>query len=405
MQFICRIGMPDGRVVEEVHQARDEASLRSDLERRGLHIFEAHPRGFSFSRLLPQGARSGKMVATRDLLIFNQELAALLRAGLPLLQAVELMLERMRPGTFRTVLLDVRDRIKSGEELSEAFEAHGELFPRLYPATLKAGEKSGELEGVLRRFIRYLKLVTEARRRLFSALVYPAILVSLSVVMILVLSILVVPKFKEFFSTLGVELPLLTKMTVGFSLFLVNYWVPLLAALLIGFVLFSRWKATALGAVALDHFKLRIPLIGGTLHRFALSEFSRSLSTLLSGGIPLVSAFEISSRAVGNRYIRKALEPTIDRVREGQAFHAALEQSGVYLPLGIELVKVGEATGGLDEMLSTISDFFDEEIETRLGRLLSMIEPLMLIFLGVMVSLILLSIYLPLFNSLSNSQY
>ena len=405
MHFVCRIGLPDGRVVEEQHQARDEASLRSELERRGLHLFEARPRGFSLSRLVPQGARGGKMVSTKDLLIFNQELAALLRAGLPLLQAVELMLERMRPGTFRTVLADVRERIKSGEELSEAFEAHGELFPRLYPATLKAGEKSGELEGVLRRFIRYLKLVNEARRRLVSALVYPAILVSLSLVMILVLSVLVVPKFQEFFSTLKVDLPFLTKVTVGFSLILVNYWVPILAGLLVAFVLVSRWRATEMGAIALDRFKLRIPLIGAVLHRFALSEFSRSLSTLLAGGIPLVSAFEISSRAVGNRYIRKALEPTIDRVREGQSFHSALEQSGVYLPLGIELVKVGEATGGLDEMLATISDFFDDEIETRLQRLLSMIEPLMLIFLGIMVSLILLSIYLPLFNSLSNSQY
>ncbi len=405
MQYVCRLGLPDGRVVEEVHQGRDQGSLVAELERKGLHVFEARPRGLSLGRLLPSSRRARKVISPQDFLVFNQELAALLKAGLPLLQALELMLERMRPGRFREILTDVRERIKGGQELSEAFEIYGEFFPRLYPASLKAGEKSGELEKVLRRFVRYLKLITDARKRMVSALVYPAVLVSLATAMILVLSIVVVPKFQDFFTEMAVDLPLISKITLGMSLFLVGNLPLIVIGLAAAIFLFVRWKATPAGAFALDRAKLRVPLLGPVLHRFALSEFSRSLSTLLAGGIPLVTAFEISARAVGNHYVRRKLEPTIDRVREGRAFHAALEDSGVFLPLGIELVKVGESTGALDEMLSTVSDFFDEEVETRLARLLSLVEPLMLVFLGLVIAIILISIYLPLFASLSQSQF
>ncbi len=405
MQYLCRLGLPDGRVVEEIHQGRDESSLVAELERRGLHVFEARPRGISLARLVPSGRRSKKVLSPTEFLIFNQELAALLKAGLPLLQALELMLERMRPGRFREILTDVRERIKGGEELSDAFETYGEFFPRLYPASLKAGEKSGELEKVLRRFVRYLKLVTDARKRMVSALVYPAVLVGLSGAMILTLSIAVVPQFQDFFDQMKVDLPLISKITLGVSLFLVHNLVLIASVLAVSIFLFLRWKRTAAGTVALDHAKLRLPLLGSVLHRFSLSEFSRSLSTLLAGGIPLVASFEIATRAVSNQYVRRRLEPAIDRVREGRAFHIALEESGVFLPLGIELVKVGESTGALDEMLGTVSDFFDEEVETRMQRLLSLVEPLMLVFLGLVIAIILISIYLPLFASLSQSQF
>lgn len=405
MQFHCRLGLPDGRIVEETHQAHDLDSLRLDLERRGISLFEAKARGLSWGRLTPSKRASRQVLSDQEFLIFNQEMAALLKAGLPLLQTLDLMLERMRPGRFRDILTDIKERIKSGQELSDAFEAYGDFFPRLYPSSLKAGEKSGELEKVLRRFVRYLKLVTDAKKRMVSALVYPAVLMGLSTTMILVLSIFVVPKFQDFFLELDVDLPLISKITLGFSLFLVNNLMLISVALVVAGVLFWQWKKTDGGMVALDRLKLRLPLLGGILHRFALSEFCRSLSTLLAGGIPLVSAFEISSRAMSNSFVRKKLSPTIDRVREGRAFHAALEESGVFLPLGIELVKVGEATGALDEMLGTISDFFDEEVETRLQRLLSLVEPLMLIFLGAVIAIILISIYLPLFASLSQSKF
>ncbi len=405
MEFICRLGLPDGRIVEEIHQAPDEETLRGELSRRGAHLFELRPRGFSLSSLSFGLARRKKVLTPAEFLVFNQELASLLKAGLPLLQAIELMLERMRTGPFREILADVRDRIKSGEELSDAFGHYADYFPRLYPASLKAGERSGELEAVLRRFIRYLKLVGDARRRVVSALVYPAVLVGLSIAMIFILSIAVVPKFQDFFVAMGVKLPLITKITLGSSLFLVHNLPLILGLLIVGLFLFQRWRRTALGSTTLDRLKLKVPLLGPVLHRFALSELCRSLATLLSGGIPLVSCFEIATQAVGNTYIRRQLEPTVDRVREGKAFHQALEESGVFLPMAVDMVKVGEATGALDDMLTNVSEFFDQEIETNLQRMLSLVEPLMLVFLGLIIAVLLVSIYLPLFSSLSQSQF
>ncbi len=402
-QFTCRLGTPDGRVIQEVHRASDERALRRDLERRGLHLFEAKASGFSFS--MPNFRRRPKPISQEAFMIFNQELASLLKAGLPLLQSLDLMLERMKEGPIRDVLTDIRDRVRSGEEMSDAFSRYSEMFPRLYPASLKAGERSGDLENVLRRFVRYLKLVGQARKRITSALVYPIVLVVLSMSMVGVLALFVIPKFEEFFLTLDVELPLPTRMILGMSSFLVEniVWVVLSVVAVVFF--FRRWSRTTLGRLTLDRLKLRIPLVGSILHRFSLSEFSRSLGTLLTGGIPLVSAFEIATEAISNAFVRSRLVPRIQQVREGQPFYQALEDSGVFYPLAINLVKVGEETGALDEMLTNVSDFFDEQVETQLGRVLSLLEPLLMVFLGLIVAMILLSIYLPLFSSMGNSNF
>lgn len=405
MEFACRLGLPDGRVVEETHHASDENALRVELDRRGVHLFEARPKGIAGAFRLPHAKGRRKHVPERDFMVLNQELASLLKAGLPLTQALDIMLERMRPGAFREVLIDVRNRVSSGEELSDAFSAHGEMFPRLYSASLKAGERSGELEKVLRRFIRYTKLVSDARRRVVSALAYPAVIICVSIAMIIVISVVVVPKFQDFFTTLNVKLPWMTRVTLASSSFLVANGVPILLALAIAVVVFLQWKSSPAGRVAIDRFKLRLPFVGPVLHLFAMSEFCRAIGTLLSGGIPLLQAFEVGTQAVGNSHVRAQLEPTIRMVHEGGAFYSALEASNVFMPLAIDMVKVGETTGALDEMLNSVSDFFDEEVETRLQRILSLVEPLMLVFLGMVVALLLVSIYLPLFGSLSQGTF
>src|SRR5262245_19755549 len=260
MHFVARVGTPDGRVLEELHTASDELALRSELDKRGYHIFEVRRRGVpklaAASALRRAGRR--KRIPDTEVIVFNQEMAALLKAGLPLLQALELMLERMQNVTFKEVLVDVRDRVKSGEDLSEAFAAHAALFPRLYPSSLKAGERSGELEKVIRRFIRYMKLVLDAKKKVVSALVYPAVLVGLSIAMIVVMAIFVVPKFSVFFKDLNVELPLLTRITLGLSRFanarpfLVWNWVWILLGVAVGVFLLRRVGATPEGRAALD---------------------------------------------------------------------------------------------------------------------------------------------------------
>jgi type IV pilus assembly protein PilC len=406
MQFICRVGTPDGRVLEEVFSASDETALRSDLGKRGYHLFEVKRRGAAPQLGVPallRGGRRGR-IPVNEFMVFNQELAALLKAGLPLLQALELMLERMKQGTFRSVLTEVRDKVKSGTDLSDAFAEYGDLFPRLYPSSLKAGEKSGELELVIRRFVRYMKLVLDARRRVFSALTYPAVLVCLSGVMIAVMTIYVVPRFMGFFSELDADLPMITKIVLGVSKFMSANWVFMLVALVGGVLALRSWGRTEPGRLALDRLKLRSPLLGPVLHRFALSEFSRSLATLLSGGIPLVPSFEIGIASVGNAYVRSKISPTIQMVREGKPFYAALETSGIFTDMSIDMVKVGEATGSLDEMLNSVADFLDEQIETRMQRLLSLVEPLMLVFMGIIIAILLISIYLPMYSMLGSSK-
>jgi type IV pilus assembly protein PilC len=405
MQFICRVGTPDGRVLEEVFTASDETALKSDLSKLGYHLFEVRRRGVARKLAVPGLGKGRRHIPVQDFVIFNQELAALLKAGLPLLQTLDLMLERMHNATFKAVLTDVRDRVKSGEDLSEAFAFHGDLFPRLYPSSLKAGEKSGELEQVIRRFIRYMKLVLDARRRVVSALVYPAVLVCLSVAMIAVMAIYVVPKFMSFFTELGTDLPLITQVVLSISTFATRNWPIILIGLVVGVLALRSWGNTDSGRLALDRFRLRLPFLGPVLHRFAMSEFCRSLSTLLSGGIPLVPAFEIATSSVGNAYVRSKVEPTIQMVREGKPFFAALETSGIFTDMSIDMVKVGETTGSLDDMLGSVAEFLDEQIETRMQRLLSLVEPMMLVFMGAIIAILLISIYLPMFSMLGSSKF
>lgn len=405
MQFYCRVGTPDGRVMEEVLTASDETSLRNDLLKRGYHVFDVRRRGVPRKLTVPGGGVRRKRLSDQEFVLWNQELAALLKAGLPLLQALDLMLERMKNVHFRSVLIEIRDQVKSGVDLSEAFASYGDMFPRLYPSTLKAGERSGELEKVIRRFIRYMRLLLDARRRVVSALVYPAVLVGLSIAMLVIMAVYVVPKFMGFFAEMGTDLPLVTRIVLAVSTFASRNWPVLLIGCVGGWFLFRQWGKTTLGRQAIDRAKLRVPFLGPVLHRFALSEFCRSLSTLLAGGIPLVPAFEIAASSVGNVFVRSRVEPTIQMVREGKPFHAALEESGVFVDMAVDMVKVGEATGSLDDMLTSVSDFLDEQIETRMQRILSLIEPLMLVVMGIMIAIILVAIYLPMFGMLGQSKF
>ncbi len=405
MQFVCRVGTPDGRVLEETISAGDEASLRTELAKRGYHLFDVRRRGVPRKLGLTSFSLRRKKVSAEEFVIWNQELAALLKAGLPLLQALDLMLERMHNAYFKGILTDVRDRVKSGVDLSEAFASYGDVFPRLYPSTLKAGERSGELEKVIRRFIRYMRLLLNARRQVISALIYPTVLVGLSIAMMIIMAIYVVPKFMGFFSELDAELPLITQIVLAISSFASRNWPVLLVGTVAATYIFNKWGETSPGRLAIDRFKLRLLFLGPVLHRFALAEFCRSLGTLLAGGIPLVPAFEIAASSVGNMFVRSRLEPTIQLVREGKPFYSALEESGVFVDMAIDMVKVGEATGSLDEMLGSVADFLDEQIETRMQRILSLIEPLMLVVMGVMIAILLISIYLPLFGLLGSSKF
>jgi type IV pilus assembly protein PilC len=319
-----------------------------------------------------------------------------------LLQSLDLLLERRTHPRLRGVLTEVRERVKSGEDLSDAFAHFGDLFPPLYAASLKAGERSGELESVIRRFIRYQQLVLSARRKAISALVYPAVLIGLSAVMIAVMTLYVIPKFEDFYTGLDIELPALTRAILGASLFLRQHVIVIAIAVVAIVIGARRWSRSSKGRLVIDHAKIQLPVVGGVLHRFSISEFTRSLATLLAGGIPLVPSLEVATGAVGNTWVRHRLEPAAGQLREGSAFHEALTKSGVVTDIAIDMIKVGESTGALADMLNEVSAFLDEEVETRVERILTMLEPVMLVVMGAIIATLLVAMYLPMFSAWQN---
>ena len=396
-QFSVRAGWPDGSVGEEAVLASDARSARSEIERRGGHVFDVRRQGLALSR---RGGGRGR-IKTADFLVFNQEMIALLKAGLPVVHSLEILLERQESPALRRVLTDIRDKINSGSSLSDAFAAQGDAFPRLYWTSLKAGEKSGEIESVLRRFQKYQKTLMALSRKVVSTLVYPAILILLSAVLITILMTFVIPRFTALFEDFGGELPLLTVIVIRTAGFLRDNVVWIAGGLVAGGFFLSRWLRTQVGREWRDATALRIPVVGGIFRRFAITQFTRSLSTLLGGGTPLVPSLENASEAIGNRFVSRRVRDVVPRVREGGELWRALEATGMFTNLTIEMIKVGESTGALEEMLSSVSEFYDEEIDVLLARVISFVEPVILVVMGGVIVTILLSVYLPIFRLMS----
>jgi type IV pilus assembly protein PilC len=336
-----------------------------------------------------------------DFLVFNQELIALLKAGLPVVRSFEILLERQESPALRAVLQDVKDRVNSGASISDAFAEQGDIFPRLYWTSLKAGEKSGEIEGVLRRYLKYQKTIIAISRKVVSTLVYPAILILLSTVLIGVLMTFVIPKFQEFFADFNADLPLLTVVVVSIAAFLRDNVVWLFPAVAFGAWLAWRWVRTPAGRQWSDGILLKLPFLGGLFQRFAITQFTRSLSTLLAGGTPLVPSLENAAEAIGNRHISRRVREVVPKVREGGELWQALDSTGIFTNLTIEMIKVGETSGALEEMLTAVSDFYDEEIDVLLGRVITLVEPAILVLMGGVIMTILLSVYLPIFRIMS----
>jgi type IV pilus assembly protein PilC len=397
MEFQCRLGTAHGEIIEGVYIAEDEARLRRDLEDKGLFVLAIRPKGGLALPGLPSFQRKRKVPAN-DFLLFNQELATLLKAGMPLAQSLEILRQQVPNPTFKAVLDDVYEKVRSGVALSEAFEAHGDLFPPIYTASLLAGEKSGNLDQVLRRYIAYTRLIGTLRRNTISALIYPAVLFGLSIVVIVIIMVRVVPAFTGFYDTFGAQLPLATRILTAISNAIASR-ILILGLAVVGVTVFLwSWLQNAANKARWHALLLRLPGLGPVARKFATSQFSRTLATLLGGGIPLVTALEVASRAIGNRHVARQIDTMTTQVREGQSLAKAMSGRGVFPDVALKMVEVGEATGALQDMLNAISDFFDEEIETTLARFTRLIEPVMLIVMAIVIAAILLALYLPVFQ-------
>jgi type IV pilus assembly protein PilC len=408
-EFVCRVGTPEGSVATRTIEASDEEALRAEVARQGGRLFSVRAAGVRgagsrsgslFSR--PASSAGKARVKIHEFLVFNQELVALLKAGLPVVAGLDILLERQKNPAFRKILADVKEQLVAGTALSDAFLSHGDAFPRLYATSLKAGERSGEVEKVLRRFLSYQKILGQVKRKVTGALVYPAVLISLSVGLIAILMTYVIPRFTEFFSGFGGEMPALTVAVVGTATFMRAHLVELLLGCVAVVLLFNRWRRTDGGRRVLDGALLRLPAVGVVLHEFSISQFSRALATLVGAGTPLVTALEISTGSIGNRVVSDAVASVVPKVRQGAELWRSLEETGQFTSLAVEMIKVGEATGALEDMLTNASDFYDEAIEARLQTIINLIEPVILIVMGGVIATILLSVYLPMFTILSN---
>ena len=398
MEFRCRLVTAAGEIVEGTYAAESEARLRHDFESQGLHVLSLRKRtALTGGSLIPKRRK----ISHHEFLVFNQEFATLLKAGMPLVQSIDLLRRQVVNPVFRGVLDDVHDKVRGGVALSEAFADHGNLFPRVYTASLMAGERSGNLDAILRRYVVYEKVIDTVRRRTISALIYPMILIVLAIGLVGVIVLRVVPAFTEFYASFEGELPMSTRIILAVSDFAQQQYLLVTLLAVIGSAAFAAWIQRPGQRAHFDHLLLAIPFVGETARKFVTAQMARTLATLLGGGIPLVNSLEVTARSVSNQHMAKELDVVTQRVREGEGLAASLTARGVVPDVALKMIEVGEQTGSLQDMLSSLADFYDEEVETSVGRFVTLIEPALLVLMGIVIAVLVLALYMPLFQ-LSN---
>jgi type IV pilus assembly protein PilC len=389
-EFVVELADERGRVQEQTHAAATAEELRARFTQAGYYVYSVKP-----SSVLGGGGQ--KKVKLETFLVFNQQFLTLIRAGLPILGSLELLARRQKVLHFRGQLEDVAARVKTGESISQAFEAQGG-FPLVYTTTLLAGERSGNLEEVLQRYLDFQRVSLTFRKKLKASLIYPALLVVMVIALFIFLITFVVPRFAQLYEQLGTHLPALTTflLDLGHNAQHYGIYVAIVVAAL-GF-LFYRWVKTEAGATALDKVRIGLPVFGTVWLKYQVGLFSRTLSTLLTGGLPLVPSLETAARSIDSRQIGNAVFRSVETVREGKGLSTSLQQTKVFPELAIEMIEVGESTGALPQMLNSVAEFFEEDVQTNLTAAMSLIEPLILIFMGVVVVTILIALYLPIFS-------
>ncbi len=398
MEFRCRLVTAAGEIVEGTYAAENEARLRHDFETQGLHVLSLRKRtALTGGSFLPKRRK----VSHHEFLVFNQEFATLLKAGMPLVQSIDLLRHQVVNPVFRGVLDDVHEKVRGGMALSDAFGDHGDLFPRVYTASLLAGERSGNLDAILRRYVVYEKVIDTVRRRTISALIYPVILIVMAIGLVGIIVLRVVPAFSEFYASFDAELPLSTRIILGFSNFAQEQYLLVTAGVVLGSAAFAAWIRRPGQRARFDHALLKIPFVGPTARKFVTAQMARTLATLLGGGIPLVNSMEVTARSVSNHHMAKELDVVTQRVREGQGLAASLTARAVVPDVALKMIEVGEQTGSLQDMLSSLADFYDEEVETSVSRFVTFIEPALLVLMGLVIAVLVLALYMPLFQ-LSN---
>jgi len=394
-EFLCKVADSNGRVYEHVEPAESVTEARQKLSDRGLFVYNVRPRGGLLGQTF--GQRRQKSVDGNDFLVFNQQFNTLIKAGIPILKALDLLSERAAAQRLRPVLTEVRRQVREGTTLSEALEQQG-VFPKVYTVSVLAGEKSGNLPGVLEYYIAYQKVTTGFRKKLISTLIYPIILVCAATFIVAYLVSSVIPKFAGLYTDLNIQLPEATRILIAITVTYRPYLLASIATLVLIAIGVFAWSRSDQGGLVLERVRMRLPLIGETVTKFQFAQFCRTLSTLLAGGTPLVQAMETAGGAIHSRLVSGAITQGAHLVREGQSLHSSLTSTGLVPDLALEMIEVGEASGSLSAMLASVAEFYEDDVNTSLANLVALIEPAILVFMAVLIAFILIALYLPMFS-------
>ena len=394
-EFVIKLADERGRVQEQVHAAASAEELRQRFTQAGYYIYSVKPRSL---------ARSRRKTKLETFIIFNQQFLTLVRAGLPILGSLEMLAKSQKNPKFSAQLQNVAARVRTGESISSAFEAQGG-FPVIYTTTLLAGERSGNLEEVLSRFLSFQRIALAFRKKLTASLIYPAVLITLVCALFVFLISFVVPRFAQLYDQIGSKLPSITLWLLAVGNFAQKYVLFALPAFALILYLIYRWSKTDAGSDRIDGIRIKLPLFGNIWLKYQVALFARTLSTLLTGGLPLVPSLETAARSISSKRISQAVFSSVGSVREGKGLSTSLEKTRVFPSLSTEMIEVGESTGALPQMLNSVAEFFEEDVQTALTAAMSMIEPAILIVMGCMVLVILIALYLPLFSMANTSNF
>jgi len=393
-EFLVKIADERGHLAQQVEHGYSESEVRERFVQQGYLVYWVKPRGLLAAGKLQT---SGRKVKQSQFVIFNQQFLTLIKAGLPILHSLDLLIKRQKDRNLRTLLQNVRDRVKSGELLSDAFAAQ-HVFPKLYTTTLLAGEKSGNMEEVLSRFIAFQRLAMTFKKKLAVSLVYPTLLVTVVLCMSVFLVTYVVPQFAKLFENINAQLPPLTVFMLAVGTNAQKYLPFAAVGTIVLLAVLWRWKSSDRGAAAVDRVMLKLPVFGDIWLKYQVANFSRMLSTLLSGGMPLVPSLETAGGSMSSRIVLNGIMDAAVRVREGQTLAGSLEQQKMFPDLSVEMIEVGESTGALPAMLNSVAEFYEEDVQTALGATMALIEPVILLFMAVFVGGVLISLYMPIFS-------
>lgn len=392
-EFLLKYADGKGEIKQQVAEAGSEKELRERMTQQGFLVYSVKARGGLSARL----GGGSKKINLEKFLIFNQQFLTLVRAGLPILKSLDLLADRLTDPKMGKYVKAVRDEVRNGTMLSEAFSRQ-RVFPPIYVTSILAGEKSGSLAEVIERYVSYQRLNLTVRKKIVVSLLYPAILIVLVSLLVVFMITYVVPNFADLYKSLDSELPYMTQVLIAVGTGAREYILVIAAAVAGLAVAFRFWIQTERGKTQMETVQRRTPILGDIWTKYQVAQLGRVLSTLLVGGIPLVQALETASESLSARTLRKALSQARQLVKEGQPLSNALQKTGVFPPLAIDMIEVGESTGALPAMLNSVAEFYEEDVNTRMTASLALIEPAIMLFMGIFVAFVLVSLYLPIFS-------